>query len=177
MLSTSDVITLFLFTGKPQKFLENSHINFYFLQNEHTERIGKIRAHAWCPVLCILRKRTVSPKVDILFQYVCRVDDHFSNITTPTGRSINFMVQVILWKLVRYSDFQRTARLLHGTRSFSTVLKKVRQCILSGASRILFAPSIPISLCTDGNTVVKCILKQMGCEAVELIQLAQDKIQ
>jgi len=71
MLPTGNAITLFLSKDKSQKFMENCHVNFYFLKNVHTGRRGKIRAHVWCLLLCLLRSRNLGPKVDTLFQYVC----------------------------------------------------------------------------------------------------------
>jgi hypothetical protein len=56
------------------------------------------------------------------------------------------MVQNILWKPDSYSAFGTVACFLYGTKMFITVLTKARHRTLSRASRIQFAPSIPISL-------------------------------
>jgi hypothetical protein len=56
------------------------------------------------------------------------------------------MVQDILWKADSHSACQTIACFLYGIRRFITELTKVRHRTLSWASRIQFAPSIPISL-------------------------------
>jgi hypothetical protein len=56
------------------------------------------------------------------------------------------MVQDILWKADNHSACQTVVFFLYGTRRFITVSTKARHWTLSWASRIQFAPSIPISL-------------------------------
>jgi hypothetical protein len=124
----------------------------------------------------ILPKISVSWKVYTLFKYVCRVDDHFSNIThqyitTWTSWCRTFFQNLLLIHIFK----ERNAIFI--AREASLVFIEVRHSILTWAIQILFVPSIPISLCTHGNIAVKCILKQMGCEAMDWIQLAQGKIQ
>jgi hypothetical protein len=56
------------------------------------------------------------------------------------------MVQDILWKADSHSACQTLACFLYGTWRSITVLPKAHHRILSWASRIQLAPSIPISL-------------------------------
>jgi hypothetical protein len=56
------------------------------------------------------------------------------------------MMQNVLWKADSHSDCQTIACFIYGTRRFITVFTKTRHWTLSWASRIQFAPSIPISL-------------------------------
>jgi hypothetical protein len=56
------------------------------------------------------------------------------------------MVQDILWKADSHSACQTIACFLYGTQSFIIVLTKSCHWTLSWASRIQFAPSIPMSL-------------------------------
>jgi hypothetical protein len=55
------------------------------------------------------------------------------------------MVQDFLWKSDSHSASQTIGCFLHGTWRFTTVLRKARHRTPSRASRIQFAPSIPIS--------------------------------
>jgi hypothetical protein len=56
------------------------------------------------------------------------------------------MLQDILGKVGSYSAYQRITCFLYGTRRLITVFTKARHWTLSRASRIQFAPSMPISL-------------------------------
>jgi len=67
-------------------------------------------------------------------------------ITQTNTISTYFIVQDILWKADSHSTCQTIACFLCGTRRFITVLMKTCHWILSWASQIQFAPSIPISL-------------------------------
>jgi len=73
-------------------------------------------------------------------------------------RTIKYsMVQDILWKVHSYSACQKISYFLYGTRRFITVFTKARHWTLSWASRIQFAPSIPISL--RSTTIKTCDLQ------------------
>jgi hypothetical protein len=63
-----------------------------------------------------------------------------------TYKFTDSMVQDILSKVHSHSACQRISCFLYGTRRLIAVLKKARHWTLSWASRIQFAPSIPISL-------------------------------
>jgi hypothetical protein len=56
------------------------------------------------------------------------------------------MVQDIIWKVDCHSACQKISCFHYGTQRFITVFTKARHWILSWASQIQFAPSIPISL-------------------------------
>jgi hypothetical protein len=56
------------------------------------------------------------------------------------------MVQDIIWKADSHSACQKISCFLYGTRRFITVFTKCHHWTLSWASRIQFAPSMPVSL-------------------------------
>jgi hypothetical protein len=61
-------------------------------------------------------------------------------------RILTFFTVQFVWKADIHSACQRITCFLYGTQRFITVLIKARHWTLSWASRIQFAPSIPISL-------------------------------
>jgi hypothetical protein len=139
MLTTANVITLFLRKHKQQKFLENCHINFYFLE---TENKGSWVMHR---VMNFSEKNRESESW--YFIPICLPDRRsFSQHHTPVGKWMTFLVQVILSKLISFPDFQRKFHFLQETTSFITVFMKARHRTLPSKSPVKFVRSIHISL-------------------------------